>query len=198
MQYLVRARAQALQLAFVQALRSLGIESDESSEDVVEWAQRAGERLVALVLRTPDDWALLSEAAARPGVISVALLPTTTPLEVCAALQQGFAVVDATESAENVALGIQAAASGHVRISIRTAQSLCGMTSAPHTQFVFSPEEIKLLQALADGMTLRRYAEMNFVSPRTLSRGLRSIAERLGAANRSQLLKLAAKYGLVS
>ena len=47
-------------------------------------------------------------------------------------------------------------------------------------------------------MTLRRYAEMNFVSPRTLSRGLRSIAERLGAANRSQLLKLAAKYGLVS
>lgn len=198
MRYLVRAKLEAFQSAVVEALLSLGIVCEETSDDIETWAAGPGERLVALVVRASEDWSILSEAANQPGVIAVALLPATTPLELCSALHQGFAVVDATASAEAIARGIEAASAGDIRIPREAALGLCGASSRLKELPSFEASELRLLQALADGMTLREYADLNFLSTRTLNRVLSDVGRRLGAANRQQSLKLAAKYGLIT
>lgn len=110
----------------------------------------------------------------------------------------GFADVGATATAEAIARGIEAAAAGDIRIPRKVAIGLCGTESTPEGLPNSEASELRLLQALADGITLQKFADLNFLSTRTLNRVLRDIANRLGAANRLQSLKIGARYGAIT
>lgn len=90
-------------------------------------------------------------------------------------------------------------ASGRRFLSPDVAQTLALQpTSAEHaTHDVLSAREFEVLKLLADGCSLNEIAEQLGVNPKTISNHQSSIRQKLGAETATQVLRTAARLGLV-
>jgi DNA-binding NarL/FixJ family response regulator len=67
----------------------------------------------------------------------------------------------------------------------------------PEAQAPLTTEELAILVLLADGLALHAVAARVAMSPRTVSRRLRGVCDRLGVAHPIQAIVWAARRGLV-
>ena len=86
-------------------------------------------------------------------------------------------------------------------IAAGTGPAAASAASSPSTvgepaPFGLSPRELDVLRLLTRRWTDAEIAESLFVSPRTVNTHVRSIFNKLGAANRREAAALAARHGL--
>lgn len=80
-------------------------------------------------------------------------------------------------------------------VTARLMESLGGESGAPHEDL--TPRELEVLALLADGLPNREIAGRLFVTERTVKFHVGSILAKLGAANRTEAARIAARRGLV-
>lgn len=108
------------------------------------------------------------------------------------------AFVGKTAPVEEVLGAIRHAA---VAASSFTASGLAVAITRRHTaqgRFALSPRETEVLLLLRDGLSIPAIARTIFVSPSTAKTYVTRLYEKLGAANRSQMLMIAMRHGLIS
>lgn len=120
-------------------------------------------------------------------------LSTSTCSEALRSGATGLVAVDA-QLALAVAV-IRAAASGHTLLPRQQAEQLCGVFAARGPEL--SERERDWLADLADSATVASLARRSGHSEREMYRLLGALYARLGAANRTDALLLAQRYGLL-
>jgi two-component system, NarL family, invasion response regulator UvrY len=90
-------------------------------------------------------------------------------------------------------------AAGRRFLSPDVAQTLALQPTSPQhaTHDVLSAREFEVLKLLADGCSLNEIAEQLGVNPKTVSNHQSSIRQKLGADSATQVLRAAARLGLV-
>lgn len=136
------------------------------------------EALVVMLTASDDDDSLFhaSEAGARGYLLKS--LPADQFLDMLRGLEHGEAAMTRQT----------------------TARLLAGMSRAAHTSTpdpdALTPQEIRLLQYLADGLTNKAIAQAMSLSENTVKYHIKNILQKLGAQNRTEAAAYAVHSGL--
>lgn len=171
------------------------VETVHLSERASEWLAGVGERLLVTSVRSKDDIDRigLSDHSTRRKVI--AMIPNQDPRLYRLVMQEGLGgVIDVNAPGEAIAAGVLAASKGEIRMPVEMLRKLAGGDPLKVTP---SDEEIRWLQRLSDGASVRVLSKEVFIAERTLHRLLQNLYIRLGAKNRQQAISIAATRGLL-
>jgi len=179
-------------------LSATGLEVADT-EDVVRWARGGGRRIVVVIMTAPGGVDLFRELRkARCGAATVAVVESDSPMAYVEALKAGAcSAVDAKCPPEQLVAVAKAALSEHTLLPVEVMHHLVS-SSYPVSAPRLSSQEVEVLRALADGMTVKALADSFMYSPREMHRRLRKLYDRMGAANRTRAIVLATRWGLVS
>lgn len=153
--------------------------------------------LALVAMRVAADCARLETWAARAPV--VALVEPGDPETVAHALHHGaVAAVEWQADTGRIVQVAEAAARGDALLPSATARGLPGTGVDPHAERPHvEDEELLWLEELAQGATVVGLADDYGYSERVMFRRLHDLYARLGAANRSEALINAVRFGLL-
>lgn len=172
----------------------------EISDEVVSAARLAtsGEPLaIAVFVRDRRGFELVQDLSRNRWVSTFALVEQLDPQVWLEAVKAGASgVADWSSAPETIIEAIVAAMQGEIRLPIELYRRQIGRIPEPLTRLALAPSEVRWLQALSEGMTLRTMCDVEGLSIRTLQRRLQNLYLRMGVLNRDQAVALAASWGV--
>jgi DNA-binding NarL/FixJ family response regulator len=178
-------------------LRAAGFEAEESP-DLIEWANRKGNRLAINVLHPDAALDGVKDACAHNADLKVVLVtegPSVT-FTIQALKAGAAAVVSSGESFDGLIDIVGAAMRGETVMPTHLAREICRRTQLDLACAV-SKREAGWIRDLAGGRTVRMLAERAGYSEREMYRLLHRTYQSLGARNRTEALVRAASSGLL-
>lgn len=187
--------------------RGLSVErlSPQSGEDAPEEADRLlraddkEQRAVLLGVQGAPGRALLAELARQQRTTVVAILPSADPQELAQCVADGAAgAIGAGYSVEQALTVFDQAVNGVIclpaTVVSEAIQSARTQTGSPE----LSEEQVELLKALTDGVTVGDLARTTHRSRRTMTRILRKLYDSIGVGNRRQAVEWATEKGVLA
>ncbi|HDH27487.1 MAG TPA: response regulator transcription factor [Actinobacteria bacterium] len=136
---------------------------------------------------------------ATPDLVVIALLDTETVDAYATSLAAGAVGAFTPEASScRLALVLDMARQGLSLLPIGIAREIAKPRRRKPVPTCLTPLDIRILRALGRGDSVASLASEMSYSERSLHRMLRGLYERIGAANRSEAIVLAASWGIVS
>jgi len=179
----------------MEILREAGYEPD-APDDLLAWIRDDQVKAVIITICADEDWSLLEALHRVSGeAVLVALLDQFSVVASVRAFRAGAACVVARDaSPSELGEAFAAAMRGQSLVPVEVLRELV-TPAAEQRSDQPSPDELRWLRELAQGMTVGRLADEAGYSERMMFRLLRDLYRRLGAENRTEALITAGVRG---
>ena len=177
----------------------------ETAAEAMELIRREQPHIVLLDIHLPDQSgldALRDMRATFPDVPVVILTMSDDPEYVEEAVRAGavgYLVKNAPQ--DEIVHALRAAAAGGAYLQAEVTRPLLARFAmevrAPGTDFALSPRELEVISLLAEGLANKQIAARTGIAEATVKGYLRQVYEKLGAADRAQVVAIALRNRLI-
>ncbi len=167
--------------------------------EIVAELEGSSRRITFIRCAEDEHWNHVSDLAAEPGHLVIAVLPEMLAANYRRAIVENAAGVihDELGSAE-VADVARATTRGEILLPLEAVRAMASGSGRSKTATTaITDEEVLLLRELAAGVTVVDIAKRHYYNERTIRRRLQNLYLKLGAANRDAAIAAASQLGLL-